>query len=49
MMSMAESYSRAMAAEVERKVAARMVADYVPGTHRRDERKVDTTGGRRAA
>ena len=49
MMSMAESYSRAMAAEVERKVEARMVTDYVPGTHRRVEQRADTTGDRRAA
>ncbi|MFZ0492213.1 MAG: hypothetical protein WAM81_03325 [Acidimicrobiia bacterium] len=49
MMSMAESYSRAMKAEIERKVAAQVVIDYVPGTHRRDERKVKTAGGRRAA
>jgi hypothetical protein len=46
---MAESFSRAMKAEIERKVAARVVVDYVPGTHRRDERRTNTAGGSRAA
>jgi hypothetical protein len=49
MMSMAEGYSRAMKAEIERKVTARVSIEYVPATQRSDEHRTDTKGGRRAA
>jgi hypothetical protein len=49
MMSMAQSYSRAKQAEIERKVAARTVIDYVPGTRHGDEHQAEKAGGRRAA
>jgi hypothetical protein len=49
MMTITEGFSRAMKTEIERKVAARPVIDYVPGTPRRNKHKENTVGDRRAA
>jgi hypothetical protein len=49
MMSMAEGFSKAMQKQVERDVAARVVADYVPASCRRSLNKSGTKREQRAA
>jgi len=39
MMSMAESYSKAKMAEVERRIESRLLVEYTPGSHKIGERK----------
>jgi hypothetical protein len=39
MMSMAESYSKAKMAEIERRIESRLLVEYVPGSHKIGQQK----------